>query len=287
MADPVEAHLELLQTGVQLLNSHIEELEVMARQRVYPSVVEDLINSTNYVTKKQHIALFAGTCEFLYTYLRSHDRGYRYLIPNLREIIEIYATVLYLSFESPERQWQLITARNLQTIVKGVRESQQAGEMVKQYALVLKQYKEVFDYLKLEFPANPLDFSNNFVQKKKLKLPDVKVMLKNEFLKEASPQFGRVFKLDTLNPYLMYSYFSDYVHGHPLTGLDHERMKYWVIAYTTLLITLMVELIDTKILERNGGRSVRDWVKDVSQKAPPFIEAWKREISIASIARET
>ena len=126
------------------------------------------------------------------------------------------------------------------------------------------------------FKESAIEFSKRWLDGSGYDNPPVEQMLKNEWIKESAPQISRISPKhsEKNSHYNIYRHFSNYVHGNVLHKESYGNEKLWIISETINLSAVMVELINTKILNNSKRKEISEWMKRVAKNSSYFLQLW-------------
>lgn len=252
-----------------------DEAERVSQLTNTDSPLEDqIISEVCYFNLKD----FAGLVSY-FSYQRQKgldDKFYRFLLPNIRQLIEIYANLLYLLNETPKEAAQFCAITRLATIAKTIRldgsASSKVDELKRQYCedyskyniLIGSKYEQIQDYGKL---------SNKYISDNKL-LPSVEQKLKSSWIVESCPDASRIFS-GVERHYKFYDLFSNYVHANDLFSGFYGKEKYWVVVESLVLSALCAELVDRKLLHCAMSDRLNTWRQMLISRASSVTKEWE------------
>lgn len=239
--------------------------------------IDELVRCSILFTQRSYLDFFRKIVNFIYEKLdkETSEQDFFFHIPHIRTLIEIYSYLLYFCFQNEKRQMELIISKNFYTLAK-VDSSFPTSEIQQEYTKTHEHYKPYMDREKLVFPKNATDFSKKWLDKSGYDNPSVEQMLKTEWIKTSAPQIYTASpkKADKNSYYNIYRHFSNYVHGNVLHKESYGNEKLWIISETLNLSVVMIELINTKILDNSRRKEVLEWIKRVAKNSPNFLRLW-------------
>jgi hypothetical protein len=265
----IKNHVSLINEGVDILKSQLDQIELVGRRDVVNEEVLEETRLTILVAKRNYLDLFAKIATFLSEKLETEDLNkFIFYLPNVRAIIEIYAYLLHWCSEDDSRQVALVLSKTFETLAKIM------GDSDGEYNRQLQYNKLLIDYWNISIPQRPGLFTFKYVQDNKINYPSVKTMLDKKRILDASPQTSGVFPIAKNDPYLIYSHFSNYVHGNSLTKDSHGTESFWVISELLIKTSLVVELVDNKMLGGINRDDISVWLSRVKPNIPSLYKVW-------------
>lgn len=269
----INTQISLLKEAAEILLKEIASIDQLGKT-VLDNDLEDLIRATRLVYFRRCLLLFRDLSIFLIDKLQTDKQeSFRFYVPNIRALLEIYSHLLYLSFQNLDRQAILCAVRDLSTLAKfskkqeGIRDSYTRG---------LARWYLLFESAHLSMPQNPEGLTKKFIANNKLGFPSIEEMLKPEHIIKTAPKTQSVFPSAFKEPYKLYAYFSDYVHGNPMVADSRGTENFWIISKLTITISQLLELIDLKILGVKQKTEIASWIKKVETNRKPFADYWKK-----------
>ncbi len=237
--------------------------------------VEEDIRTTVLYAKRSYLDFYKKIIEFIYDKLRSGapEKDFFFYVPQLRVLIEIYTSLLYLCFQDEVKQMTVIVGETLFTIAKSDK-SGKTKEVRAQYDLYYKSYKKFIEREGLTFPEGIELFSSNWFRRSGYEYPPVDQMLKEEWIRESSPQLTARSGGGQGNTYVVYGHLSNYVHGNVLVKDHHGNEMFWVISEVLILSGRIAELVSVKILNNSQKKDIENWIKTMSISYGRFQTLW-------------
>jgi len=283
---PIKEQLKLIERISGLLDELIADIDYIGENKVLPDEIEETKRATILQNKRSYLIFFNEVIKFLLSKLKTEpDKNFRFYLSNIRTLLEIYAQLLYLSSQDENKQATICIANQLFTLSKTAKESKrgrnkkekEAYEGIKElYNKIYLNDKLFLDKEKIDIPADMERFTRRRLIELKLNFPPTNQMLKKECIIDFSPETVKVFPgiLETI--YSTYRYFSDYVHGNIFFGYTiHGKEKFWVIANIQILSSLIIELINAKVLNNKRETEFRNWLKELDKKRHNFTRFWQ------------
>jgi len=267
----INNQVSLLKNGIELLDSRLDEIDCKGREGILDDAEIVIL-----IAKKDYVDFFKRIMVFLCSKLETdEEKNFVFYIPNVRALIEIYAHILHLSFESKEKQLTLIFYNMFSTISKMVSSKTKKMGVNEEYSNQYKHFESILKKFSINIPADPTKLTNSYATNNGLDYPNVFQMLNKERILSSSPLTSVVFPLDQGDPYLLYGQFSNYVHGNILHKMSLGRENFWIISKSLILTAQIIELIDLKILDKGTRPDVRYWLKKIDSSKVDFLAVWK------------
>ena len=263
---------------IGLLKTELADINAKGNstKEIEKNEIEELIRTAILSTQKEYLEFFIKISSFLCDKIKDDktpDNDFYFYLPLLRTLIEIYATVLYLSFQSRKKQMTLIIINRLFSLANvqfKEKPSQEIEDEYKKYYLLCKPF---IDMEKLEIPSDTKGMSRKWLNNSGYDYPHVTDRLSNSLIKLSSPQVDAISKSKT-NPYIIYKYLSGYVHGNPLNIANHGNERFWVTGETLVCSAYLAETISTKILSGSKHKEIKNWITHANISYSNFVELW-------------
>ena len=268
--------LDLIHEAVKIIDSEINDIDLIGHSAPLPNPIEELKRSTLFVYKKRYLEFYRNITRYLEKQLREGEDNAPFCIPNLRTLVEIYAILLYFETKNTDEQMLFCIARTLYTHAAIARSSGNVD--IGNYEYVYKQTFENWrPFIKLKGILIPQDM-RQFTHKKlkELKLdPSVADMLLERYVRMHGPETIKIFPGKTDDPYRTYTYYSYYVHGNALFKDVYGNEFLWLIAEIIMISSLLIELVNLQIINGSRSEEFRYWLKKVSDSRRPFGNFWR------------
>lgn len=232
MKTPLQTQLSLLRQGLQIINLQIADMETIGRGIVLPDDIEDLKRCTLLLAKSSYVRFFSEILGFLIEKIETEpDKYCRFYLSEIRTLVEIYAFLLFLSYQDENRQMAIRVANVLLTFSNSMKDSSiqnsNANAVYQQsYAL----YKPFLDRENIQLPNLPSDLSKGKLEALGLKFPPVEQMLKKDWITESAAETIKVFPTVPDQLYTTYRNFSNYLHGNDMSNIFNGHEKLWIIS---------------------------------------------------------
>jgi len=282
----IEEQLKLIEDISEIIKAQISDIDNTGRSVILPDAVENLKRVNILHIKRLYLEFFNDIVNFLLGRLKEErEENFRFLLLNIRTLLDIYGQLLYLCNQDENKQASICMTNSLFTLAntigkpeEGDSEAQkQAYEGVREsYNRNYRYYKPFLDREGIDIPEDMESFSRIRLEKElKLNFPPLSQILKKEIIETSSPETIRFFPKSSHRIYNTYKHISNYIHGNVLAKGIHGNEKLWIIYETQILSNLLVDLINTKILK--GGRKTEliEWMEKLSQKRPEFVNFWQ------------
>lgn len=277
--------IRLIEDISNIINIQISDIDSIGRSVVLPDATEDLKQAGILNTKRRYLEFFNDIVIFLIYRLKKEKEGnFRFLLPNIRTLLDIYGQLLYLCNEDENRQASICAANSLFTLANTVEkpdensseEVKQAYEKIKEvYDKGYNDWKPFFDREAIDVPENIELFSKGKLRELGLNFPPLPQMLKKENIRNCSPETIKVFPRAVKNISNTYRFLCNYVHGNTLSKGVHGNEKLWIIAKVQILSSLIVDLVNIKILGGSRKKELIKWMNELSQKRQEFVNFWR------------
>jgi len=279
----IEEQIKLIEDISEIIKVQISDINNIGRGVILSDEIEDLKRASILDTKRRYLEFFNDIVIFLLGKLRKEkEENFRFLLPNIRTLLDIYGQLLYLCNENENRQASICMANSLFTLAntvespdeKSSKEEKQAYEGIKEiYNKSYGEWKPFFDRENIDIPEDMKLFFGRKLKRLGLKFPPLPEMLKKENIKASSPETIKIFPKIAEKVYNRFT--SNYVHGNPLAKNIHGNERLWIIAKVQSLSSLVVDLINTKVLRDSRKIELIKWIKELSQKKPEFVNFWR------------
>lgn len=282
----IEEQLKLIEDISEIIKTQISDIDNAGRSIILLDAVEDLKRANILNTKRLYLEFFNDIVNFLLSKLREERKeNFRFLLLNIRTLLDIYGQLLYLCNQDENKQASICMANLLFTLANTVgKPEEKDSEAQKQaYEGVRESYNKNYRYYKpfldregINIPEDMELFSRRKLEKKlKLNFPPLSQILKKEIIETSSPETIKFFPKISHRIYNTYKFTSNYIHGNVLAKSMHGNEKLWIIAEVQMLSSLVVDLINTKILKGSRKAELIGWLEKLSQKRPEFVNFWQ------------
>jgi hypothetical protein len=252
-------------------------METIGRGIVLPDEIEDLKRSTLLLAKTSYVRFFSEILGFLIEKIESESDKYcRFYLSEIRTLIEIYAFLLFLSYQDENRQMAIRAANLLLTFSNSMKDSTiqhpNASAVYQQsYAL----YKPFLDRENIKLPNLPNDLSKAKLAALGLKIPPVEQMLKKDWIMESAAETIKVFPTVADQLYTTFRFVSNYLHGNDMTNIFNGHERFWLISKSQILSSILIELNNRKITNHSRRFEFDSWLKSVQAEAASFSMFWR------------
>ncbi len=229
-------------------------------------------------TEKDYLVFFRDVAAYLNSNFRSRipEKNYRFLLPNIRALFEIFANLLYLTSVDESMAMRVCVISKLVTLAQvlniGAENDEEAFES---YTDWYDLHSEFLASLSVQFPRDPKNLNRKFLKKNKIQNPSIFDMVQPEWIQSATPETIKMFPNLVKDPYKMYAYFSNYVHANVLVKGFHGREKYWTFAELIMRCLLVTEIVDGKILNNSNSQELETLRVQCKKHLPSFVEIWQ------------
>jgi hypothetical protein len=261
----LKTQAELIVQSADMLTSRLALIETQAREdeRDTTAIISVFVIGS--------IKLYIDLLKFLVEKISNNedDRNYYFLLPNARTLIDLYSRLLNLydcHADDSKRALHCLTFQLL-TYHKGL------GGI--KYEELLEINKEFLKSVNVEFPQKDI-FSKNWVKDNKLPqfLP-VADIFNEDRVKRNAPKTLGIFPIKVF--YGIYANFSELTHANPyFYGSDSSLRteKFWIISEAIIMTSMLIELVDKKILGKVDAKDHKVWLKDVDSKRTEMTKVW-------------
>jgi len=281
----IEEQIKLIEDISKIIKAQIADIDSIGKGVVLSDAIEDLKRAGILNTKRRYLEFFNDIVGFLVDKLRKEkDENFRFLLPSIRTLLDIYGQLLYLCNKGENKQASICVANSLFTLVntiespdeKSSKEEKQAYEGIKEaYNKSYRDWKPFFDRENIDIPEDMELFSRRKLEGLGLNFPPLPQMLKKETIKASSPETIKIFSKTTEKVYNTYRFTSNYVHGNVLAKNIHGNERLWIIAKVQILSNLIVDLVNTKVLGDSRKKELVEWMNKLSQKRQAFVNFWR------------
>ena len=288
----IEEQIKLIEDISEIIKTQIADIDSIGKGIVLPDEIEDLKRAGILVAKRRYLDFFNNIVSFLVEKLREEkEENFRFFLPNIRTLLDIYGQLLYLCNEDENKQASIYAANSLFTLVNTVEkpdeksneEEKQAYEKIKEvYNEGYRDWKLFFDRENIDIPEDMELFSRRKLNELGLNFPPLPQMLKKEIIKDSSPETIKTFPKTTKKVYNTYRFTSNYVHGNVLAKNIHGNEKLWIITKVQILSNLIVDLVNTKVLGGSRKKELVKWMQELSQRRPGFVNFWRERNRLKS-----
>jgi hypothetical protein len=182
------------------------------------------------------------------------DENFHFFIPLLRTLIELYAELLYFLHQDDKTKIGLFAGQVLLSNSDHYRYVAIGFQGIKdEYERFLSLYKNLFDNLKIVFPADINIFSKKSLQASGFDFPNFDTILKPKYLLVVSDDTFSHWPKDSADNFYdkYYRTFSYYTHrgltNQATSGTGNE--KYWLAQFLFIIGQLMIELCNKKTFD--------------------------------------
>lgn len=272
---PVETMVEIIKSGISLLRSEVDDLKKMRCISLSAPGLDNFKRNTLWHCNIRYLELFIDTNRFLLHKLERDDESpdlMRFYLNHLRTVLEIYAHLVFLSSQDVNKQVALCAGKILETLcqIESSRDSLEAP-----YEEVYRLYEPFFNEQGLTIPPSIHNFSIKVFKKHKLVFPNVKEMLAKDLVVPNSPLTTSAFPSLTNDIYNQaYRWPSNYIHGNLLTLEVFGNERFWILGRLPTFLSLMMELVDIKMLSNGREGQIRDWFETYRANCRGFADVW-------------
>ncbi len=273
----IEEQINIIKEGIFLIDTQIKQIDHKGNTEVSSSELEEEIITLILFTKREYLDFFRKIVTFLNEKIENEkDENFIFYMPNLRSLIEIYAHLFHLSFETQERRATLILSKILFTFAEMIRKGKKKNDpMESEYMSQYKHFEKIISEYSIPIPTNPNLFSKKYLATNNLAYPSVADMLdSDDNFKSVSTETCKIFPLNT-SSYEIYSHLSNYVHANTLHKASHGNEKFWVISEVVIYISMILELVDKKILNEVSSLEIKKWLERVKVNQNQLTRIWK------------
>jgi len=270
----IEEQIKLIEDISEIIRVQVSDIDNIGRGVVLSDTIEDLKRAVILNAKRSYLEFFNDIVIFLSNKLREEkEENFRFLLPNIRTLLDIYGRLLYLCSEDENKQTSICMANSLFTLADTVDNSDEGIE--ESYNKGYKDFKPFFDREDINIPKDIKLFSKGKLEKLELNFPPLLQILKKEIIETSSPETMKIFPRIAKEVYKTYKFISNYIHGNILFKNKHKNQKLWIISKVQILSSLIVDLVNTKVLRDSRKAELMKWAEELSQKRARFVNFWR------------
>lgn len=264
-------HADLMRQAADLLDARAASIKPQpGRGSEWYTPAEWEVEIPIRICIQRSLKVFADTLRFLADDILVEQPPQRsfFLLPHARTLLDVYARLLHLQANCPDRNLAALTCIAYQLLTyASVRVGQDYGVALAQYATFLSSQHQV------TFPANPSEMDHEWIRDHKLGFASRKKVLTKTTICEHSAYATEVF--GTKGTYETYAHLSEFLHGNPYyyTGKPHNE-RYWIVAVSISTSAFLMELVDKYTLRKVRPRDFTTWLAQVKKQKVGFTRLW-------------
>lgn len=261
--------IALLKEIADILNNRANLIEDFEKTLTTESEYEKEKRAVIAVFKIRSLKLCKDTIVYLSDELLKNNYSTDFfLLPHVRTLVDVYSRFLCLKEKNDEDQQALVCIAYQLNSYKNLDDSN--------YKKILGLYSNFLNKIKFNFPEKLSDFTNSFMDKRKIKFEKTRNILTIEKINSCSINAKKTFKQD--NPYTIYSHISEFMHGNPYYYNDSpHNEKFWILAISISMMTFFIEIIDIYTLRKNNSRDLLNLLSKIKENRVDFVNLWKNQ----------
>jgi len=258
----IPEQINLIESVLEIIKKQLSDIDYIGKNNVLSNKIDELRRDELLVTKKRFLHFFYQVTEFLLEKIKTEKKeNFRFYLPNLRTLFDIYSKLLFLANLNLDDQMLNCICERLDYLKKLSLE-----DLFKEN--YYGNYKPFLDARNYQIPGYT-DFSTKAVRK--YLFPQMEQRIKSEYVNRFKPN-GFPKNIDLIGVYynMLYRFFSGHVHGNILNKDSYGNEDLWVITNIEIFSSLIIKVVDIDILNNKNNVEIENWISDFKRRGPEF-----------------